>query len=193
MSASSLIEIMPVLARGSAARGSRSASAGRCLRRSRRCSRTSASARRRPRSRSRSAGQLGDGDLAAHRGRRLLAAAVPGAERAEDVVEAHDARLEAVVLAVVRAEPLGDQLLPAVGVLRRRPGRRPPRFSGVDVGLVLQVLGVDAGRRGVEVAVARRSTRAASRVWMLIRMLLCRIWAWWLEMKPMPPMSAASA
>ena len=48
----------------------------RCPRRSRRCSRTSASARRRPRSRSRLAGQLGDRDLAAHappapsRGRR---------------------------------------------------------------------------------------------------------------------------
>ena len=36
------------------------------------------------------AGQLRDGHLAADRRRRLLAAAVPGAERPEDVVEADD-------------------------------------------------------------------------------------------------------
>src|SRR6266513_3144873 len=42
------------------------------------------------------AGQLGAGDLAAHRRRRFLASAVPRAERADDVVEADDAHVDAV-------------------------------------------------------------------------------------------------
>src|SRR5439155_18003511 len=68
----------------------------------------------------RCARELRRGDLAADRGRRLFASAAPRAERTEDVVEARNARLDRVVLAVVRAQPLRDQLLPAVGVLRLR-------------------------------------------------------------------------
>ena len=64
------------------------------------------------------AGQLGGDDLAADRGRRLLAAAVPGAVRAVDVVVARDAGGEAEVLAEVAAHALAEQLLPAVAVLR---------------------------------------------------------------------------
>ena len=59
-------------------------------------------------------------DLAADRGRRLLAAAVPGAVRAVDVVEAGHARLEAEVLAEVAAHALAEELLPAVAVFRHR-------------------------------------------------------------------------
>ena len=71
------------------------------------------------------AGSLGLDDLAADGGRRLLAAAVPGAVRAVDVVEAGHARLEAEVLAEVAAHALGEELLPAVAVLGHAPGRRP--------------------------------------------------------------------
>ena len=66
-------------------------------------------------------------------------------------MEADDAGFEAVVLGVVLAEPLRDELLPAVGVLGLggvgvlflERGRRP---GG------LEVLRVDAGGGGVEVA-----------------------------------------
>ena len=101
------------------------------------------------------AGQLGDGDLAAQGGRGLLAAAVPGAERAEDVVEADGAGVEPVVLAVVLAEALDDELFPAVGVLGLG-GIGVFLAQRLDVGVGLEVLGVDAGRRGVEVAARRR-------------------------------------
>src|SRR6202040_790643 len=63
---------------------------------------------------------LGERNLAAHRGRRLLASAVVGAVGAVDVVEANDTSLHAVLGGVVLAELLAEHLLPAVGVLRRR-------------------------------------------------------------------------
>src|SRR5688572_11872539 len=66
------------------------------------------------------AGHLGLDDLAADRGGGLLAAAFPGAERAVDVVEARDARRDLPVLAEVAAHALGEELLPAVAVLRHR-------------------------------------------------------------------------
>ena len=54
--------------------------------------------------------------LPADRCGRLLAAPIPGPEGPVDVVEAYDARLDPVVFAVVGTEPLGEQLLPAVGI-----------------------------------------------------------------------------
>jgi hypothetical protein len=48
-------------------------------------------------------GQLGERNFTAHRGRGLLASAVPRAERPKDVMKAHDACLEAVVFAIVGA------------------------------------------------------------------------------------------
>src|SRR5262245_738298 len=45
--------------------------------------------------------QPGNGDLAAQCGRRFFAPAIPRAERSKDVVEANDADVEAVVLAVM--------------------------------------------------------------------------------------------
>ena len=74
----------------------------------------------------------------------FLAPALEGAERPEDVVEAHHVGPQAVILQVVAAEPLGHQLGPAVAVLGvRRVGvalaqRRDPRG-------VLHVPGIDAG------------------------------------------------
>src|SRR5690606_29900380 len=82
---------------------------------------------------------LGQGDLAAERRRGLLLAPLVGAERTVDVVEPHHAGLHAVVLGVVLAELFGEELLPAVALLRRRrvgvllTQRR-------DVGIVLAVV-----------------------------------------------------
>src|SRR5712691_9713564 len=92
---------------------------------------------------------LGEGDLAADGRRRLLATAVVGPERAEDVVEADRPGLEAEVVGVVAAHPLGVELLPAIAVLGA--GRVGVFFlERRDVGLVLEVARVDAGRRRVE-------------------------------------------
>src|SRR6266536_2179413 len=89
------------------------------------------------------------GDLAADGGGGLLPAPLPGPERPEDVVEADHPGGEAVVLAVVAAEPLGHQLLPAVAVLGvRRVGVLLTQRH--HLGPALQVAGVDAGRGGVE-------------------------------------------
>src|SRR5680860_957706 len=57
-------------------------------------------------------------NLAADGGRGLLPSAVVGAVGAVDVVEADRPRHEPVLLSVVLAELLGDQLLPPVCVLR---------------------------------------------------------------------------
>ncbi len=78
--------------------------------------------------------------------RRLFLAAVVGAERPVDVVEAHDARLELVVVVVVAAEFFGEQLFPAVtwlGIGRIRVFFLQRR----DFGVLLFRLRVDAGRR----------------------------------------------
>ena len=66
------------------------------------------------------AGELGLDHLAADRGGSLLAAAVPGAAAAVDVVEARHARIQAEVLAEVPAHALGEQLFPAVAVFGQR-------------------------------------------------------------------------
>src|SRR5256885_15098214 len=66
------------------------------------------------------AAAAGEGDLAGNRGRRLLATAIIRPQRAEDVVEADHPRLEAVLLEIVPALPLREQLLPPVTVLRIR-------------------------------------------------------------------------
>ena len=65
-------------------------------------------------------GQLRGGNLATERGWRLFATALLGTIGPEDVVEADDPRFQIVVFAVMGAEPLGDQLFPAVGILRLR-------------------------------------------------------------------------
>ncbi len=55
-------------------------------------------------------------DLAANRGRRFFASAIPGAVRTIDVMEPRHARYQAVVLAEVAAHPFGEQLLPTVTI-----------------------------------------------------------------------------
>ena len=95
--------------------------------------------------------ELGGDDLAADRGRRLLAAAVVGAFRAVDVVVARDAGGDAVVLAVVARHALAEQLLPAVAVLRQG-GIGVLFLERGDVGVGLLVAVVDAGRRRIEEA-----------------------------------------
>ena len=66
---------------------------------------------------------LGGRNLRAQLSRRIEAG-TRHAERAENVVEPYDSRVDAVILAVVRTEALADQLLPTVRVLRLRITRR---------------------------------------------------------------------
>src|SRR5262245_32590454 len=83
-------------------------------------------------------------DLPAHRSRRLLATAIIGAQRAIHVVEAHDARRQAVVLGIVLAELLRVELFEAVPFL----GLRRPRVLLAQRRYVrrgLQVVSIDAG------------------------------------------------
>src|SRR5437016_6589707 len=75
--------------------------------------------------------------------RRFLAPALVRAQRAVDVVEPHDAGVEAMVLGIVPALPFAEQLFPPVSVLRI--GRvRVLLFERSHIGLVLEVLRVDA-------------------------------------------------
>jgi len=66
-------------------------------------------------------------------------------------VEADDAGLDAIFLPVVQAEAFGNELLPPIRVLWRRR-IRVVLFQRDDVRVGLQELGVDAGRRGVQIA-----------------------------------------
>src|SRR5262249_17864254 len=59
-------------------------------------------------------------DLAAHRRRRLLAAAIVGAQRAVHIVETYDTRRQTIILRVVLAELLRIELLEAVTFFRLR-------------------------------------------------------------------------
>jgi hypothetical protein len=80
--------------------------------------------------------------------RHLLAAAVVGPVWPVDVVKANNSRLEPELAGVVQAQALGNELFPAVGVLRAgRVGVLLLQRS--DVRLGLQVVGVDT-RRGAE-------------------------------------------
>ena len=93
---------------------------------------------------------LGERHLAAERRRSLLPAAVVRAERPVDVVEPDGAGLHRVLVGVVGAQQLGEQLLPPVGVLGLgRVG--VALLQRHHVGLGLPVLGIDAGRGAVEV------------------------------------------
>mmetsp|Transcript_39068 Transcript_39068/g.91253 ORF Transcript_39068/g.91253 Transcript_39068/m.91253 type:complete len:414 (+) Transcript_39068:194-1435(+) len=96
---------------------------------------------------------FGGGESLAEEGSgSLLAATVPGTVGTVDVVKADDAELDlGKVNSVPAAALLRDKLLETVGILRvRGPGVRllKARVRGVE----LLVLGVDAGRRGVEEA-----------------------------------------
>src|SRR5678815_1196552 len=88
--------------------------------------------------------QLRDGDLAAQGRRCLLATTVPRAQRPEDVVEAHGSRFDAVVVAVVSAEPFGDEFLPPICILwcRRIRVFLAQRF---DVRVELAIFGIHTG------------------------------------------------
>src|SRR5215475_9002783 len=66
------------------------------------------------------ASQLRDSDLPAHGGRRLFPSAIPCSQWSEDVMKPHDPGLDAVILAVMRTQPLGNELLPSIGVLGLR-------------------------------------------------------------------------
>src|SRR5579863_1215207 len=85
-------------------------------------------------------------DFTRDRRRRLFLAAVVGAQRAVDVVEAHNARLELIVVVVVSAKLFGKQFFPPVawlGVSRIRI----LFLQRNEVGSLLFVLRVHAGGR----------------------------------------------
>src|ERR1039457_4095370 len=89
-------------------------------------------------------------DLATERGGGLLAAAVPGAIRAIDVVKAGDVRLHAALGPVFLAEHFGNELLPAVTALgHRRIG--VGFLQRADFRILLKQDVVGAGRRGIKV------------------------------------------
>ena len=69
-------------------------------------------------------------DFAAQRGRRLFTAAIPGAVRPIDVVEAGNGCLHAAFVPVFLAEHFGNQFFPAVTALDPR-GIRIERWRGV--------------------------------------------------------------
>src|SRR5258706_8017648 len=86
----------------------------------------------------------GECDLAAHRRRRLFTAAVIGAQRAIYVVEAHDARGEAVVFHIILAEFLRVELLEAITFFRLRR-KRVLLAQRRDIWGGLQAVRIDAG------------------------------------------------
>src|SRR2546426_7625992 len=87
------------------------------------------------------------GDLAAYRGRRLLASALPGALGAEDVVVACDVHIEAVIAGIREVQALAEELLPAV--LAVRIGGIGTVLGAVRIVRINLVLpGINAGRRG---------------------------------------------
>ena len=96
------------------------------------------------------AGKSGLGHLATDCRRRFFPAAVVGFVRTVDVVVARHAGDDAVVLAVVAAEPFAEKFFPAVAVLWHRGiGIGFPQRGNVRRQLFVR--GVDAGRRGEEV------------------------------------------
>ena len=98
-------------------------------------------------------GLVGADDLAAEGGGGLLASAGPGAVGAVDVVEACDAALHVEVAVVGHDDLLGVELLQTVDVLGLG-GPGVVLLEGHDVGLDLLELGVGAGGRRVEEALA---------------------------------------
>src|ERR1044072_196040 len=65
-------------------------------------------------------GKLGISDLAAKGGRGFFAPAFPGAFFAKDVMEPDGPRLQPVIITIMVAKDLADELLTAIGVLRLR-------------------------------------------------------------------------
>jgi len=88
--------------------------------------------------------------LAAHRGGRLFAAAVPGAVRAVNIVETRDERLHAALVPVFLAEHFGNQFLPAVAALGHRR-IRVALFQRANLRVLLQQRVVGAGRAGIKI------------------------------------------
>src|SRR6185369_5723839 len=106
---------------------------------------------------------LGQSDLAADRGGRLLASPVVSSQRTEDVVKPDDARVQAEVFGVVTADALHVELLPTVTVFG--VGRVRVFFSErTDVSFALLVTRIDARARSVEITFDAVETRRFDRV-----------------------------
>src|SRR5580704_5865392 len=86
-----------------------------------------------------------------------------GSIRTENVMEADDPSLHAIVAAVMRTQLLGDQLLPAIGILCLG-GISLGFTQGRDIWPLLPVLRVNAGRRGKKVAANAVYVRGFKRV-----------------------------
>jgi len=94
---------------------------------------------------------LGLDHLAADGCGRLFASTVPGAERAIDIVESGDKRLQAALVPVFLAEHLRHQFLPAVAALGH--GRIDVGLlQGTHVGVLLEPGVIDAGGGGEEIS-----------------------------------------
>src|ERR1019366_6178153 len=87
--------------------------------------------------------------FAADGGRRLLAASAPCAFRSEDIVEARDAHLHAMIPHVRQEEPFAEELLPAIFAIRRGGICGVLRALGI-IRVELVVVRVHAGGGRVE-------------------------------------------
>jgi hypothetical protein len=84
-------------------------------------------------------------DLPAQGCRSFFAAAIPGPQRPEDVVKPAGARFEPVIILVMSAKALGNELLPSIRILwRGRTGMFLAEW--LDVRIDLPILGIDTGR-----------------------------------------------
>ena len=135
------------------------------------------------------AAELGFDHFAADGGGRFFAAAVPGAVRTVDVVEARHARVQAEILAEVAAHALAEQLLPAVAVF----GQRRVSVLFLQPGIV----GIASACRRCRRRPRKNRSNALCRIvcaacsmWVLIRTDSMHR-ALLFSMKPMPPMLAA--
>ena len=109
------------------------------------------------------AAEFGVDHLAANGGGSFLAAAVPGAMRAIDIVVAGHAGLEAEVLPEVAAHAFAEEFFPAIAILRHR-GIGVGFLEGGYVGIALFVRIVDAGAGGIKEALDARFLRGDQHV-----------------------------
>ena len=78
-------------------------------------------------------------------------------------MKAHRARFQTVVLGIVHAQTLGDELFPAIGILGLR-GIGIFLFERCDIGIQLQIFGIHTRRRCIQQALDLMQTRRLEHV-----------------------------